>query len=153
MQEHVYNNLPKLKNKSKVLGHQFLLNAEDERVGEEERLLSFATGITFEEVISTVWELGGIAIPAHIDRPSYSVISNLGMLPPNQFLTCLEVSQYCEYNDYVTKYKHYTMLQSSDSHELGFIGVCNKTLDIHLGENEKLSPENIINFLRKDKNW
>ena len=44
------------------------------------------------------------------------------------------------------------MLQSSDSHELGFIGVCNKTLDIDLGENEKLSPKIIINFLKKDKN-
>jgi len=152
MQEYVYRNLPKLKNKSKVLGHQFLLDSSDERVGEEERLLSFATDMTFEEVISTTWELGGIAIPAHIDRPSYSVISNLGMLPQNELLTCLEVSQYCEYNEYVTKFSDYTILQSSDSHELGIIGICNKTLDIELGENEKLSPKIIIDFLKKDKN-
>lgn len=150
MQDYVYQNLPKLKNKAKVLGHQLLLDSEDEVVGEEERLLSFATGITFEEVISKVWELGGIAIPAHIDRPSYSVISNLGMLPPNELLTCLEVSQYGEFEDYKAKYKDYRMLQSSDSHELGFVGICNKTLEIGLEENEKLSPEKIINYLRNE---
>ena len=148
MQEFVYLNLPNLKNKTKVLGHQLLIDSEDEIVGEEERLLSFATGITFEQVISKAWELGGIAIPAHIDRPSYSVISNLGMLPPNELLTCLEVSQYADFEDYKVKYKDYKMLQSSDSHELGFVGICNKTLEIEMEENEKLTPEKIINYLR-----
>lgn len=148
MQDYVYDHLPKLKNKSKVLGHQLLIDSEDEVIGEEERLLSFASSITFEDVISKCIELGGIAIPAHIDRPSYSVISNLGMLPPNDLLTCLEVSQYADYNDYANKYSNHRMLQSSDSHELGFIGVCNQTLDIEVADDEVISPETIINYLR-----
>ena len=151
MQQFVYNQLPKLKNKTKIFGHQWLINTEDEIIGEEERLLSFATGIIFEDVIAKAWELSGIAIPAHIDRPSYSVISNLGLLPVNDLLKCLEVSQYGNYIDYISKYKDYRILQSSDSHELGYIGICNRSLDIEL-EDAELSPEIIIQLLRQNKN-
>jgi hypothetical protein len=73
------------------------------------------------------------------------------MLPPNDLLTCLEVSQYADYQDYKDKYKNYHMLQSSDSHELGFIGVCNQTLDIPLKERETLSSEAIIRYLRNKR--
>ncbi len=148
MQEFVYSNLPMLKNKPKVLGHQRLMDEEDEIVGEEESLLSFATSITFEDVVSKAWELGGIAVPAHIDRPSYSVISNLGILPPDELLKCLEISQYAEYEEFDKRYSEYLMLQSSDSHELGFIGICRQTLDIPLAVDEKLSAKAIIDYLR-----
>lgn len=145
MQQFIYDHLPKLKNKPKVLGNQVLMDSEDEVIGEESRLLSFATSLTFEEVIDLTWSIGGIAIPAHIDRPSYSVISNLGMLPINDKLYFLEVSQYADYSNYCEKYKMYHVIQSSDAHELGHIAVCNQWLDIPC---EKLTKEIIINYLR-----
>ncbi|MBN2221326.1 MAG: PHP domain-containing protein [Vallitaleaceae bacterium] len=163
MQTFVYSNLPKMKNRSKVLGKQLLFNEEDEVIGEEEQLLSFATSIPFDVLIQKTWELGGIAIPAHIDRPSYSVISNLGILPSNLDLSCLEISQYADYAKYRTKYYQYLLLQSSDAHELGHIGICQRefmlnNLDCELLDNvEKkdyhiLLRKKIIQFLRNAPN-
>lgn len=149
MQKLVYSHLPDLKNRSSIVGHQWIMDTDDEICGEEERLLSFATGLTFEQIIQSTWELGGIAIPAHIDRPSYSVLSNLGMLPANSLITCLEISQYADYNEYKATYRDYGLLQSSDSHELGFIGVCQQALDIPELTKEQLNVNQIIQFLRQ----
>jgi len=149
MQEKVFDHLPKLKNKVKVLGHQLVMDEEDEIIREEQRLLSFATDLSFEDVIDSVWDLGGIAIPAHIDRPSYSVISNLGLLPDNDKLGVLEVSQYGDYEAYAKQYSEQTVIQSSDSHELGFIGICKRSLEIPLKDGEKLTRQVFVNYLRR----
>jgi PHP family Zn ribbon phosphoesterase len=146
MQQEVYQHLPTLKNKPKVFGHQLLLDEEDEIITEEQRLLSFATSLSFEEVVEKAWQHGGIAIPAHIDRPSYSVISNLGMLPPSDKLHALEVSQYADFETFASRYKQQFMLQSSDSHELGHIGICGRSLDL---TDDPVTPRSIINFLRE----
>lgn len=151
MQDLVYASLPPMKNKPKVLGHQLLFDIEDEVVGEEDKLLSFATGLSYEEVVEEAWKLGGIAIPAHIDRPSYSVISNLGLLPENDKVNVLEVSQYAEFDNYIEKYGEHLLLQSSDSHELGFIGICKRVLEIPV-EGSQLDAEQFIGFLRSKSN-
>ncbi len=151
MQSLVFEHLPALKNKPKVLGHQLLFDCEDECIGEEEKLLSFATDLTYEEVISKTWELGGIAIPAHIDRPSYSVISNLGILPINEKVKVLEISQYADFEAYKKKYPEYLLTQSSDAHELGFIGICKRYLEIPIDNNAKLDAYRFINYLRQYK--
>lgn len=146
MQKMIYEHLPMLKNKPKVLGKQLLFDTDDEIIGEEERLLSFATSLSFEEVIELTWKNGGIAIPAHIDRPSYSVISNLGMLPPNERLTYLEVSKYGDYIKLCNQYNAYHVIQSSDAHELGHIGECIQSMDIDINQ---LTPDSIIKYLRE----
>ncbi len=151
MQSYVFEHLPPMKNKAKVLGHQLLFDREDELIGEEEKLLSFATDISYEEVISRTWKLGGIAIPAHIDRPSYSVISNLGMLPVNDEVKVLEISQYADYETFRKKYPDYLLTQSSDSHELGFVGICNQYLDIPLDNGNKLDAHAFVKYLRQYK--
>ena len=148
MQAKIYSALPKKKNKPSILGRQLLFDTEDNIVAEEERLLSFATTFTLEQIVCQTSELGGIAIPAHIDRPSYSVISNLGFIPPNLPIQCLEISQYAEYNKYAEKYKEVKMLQSSDAHELGFIGICMQEIDIPIENKTQLSVKSIIEFLK-----
>ncbi len=148
MQDYIYNKLPMLKNKPKILGDQILMDYNDNIIGEEERLLSFATDISYEEIINKAWQLGGITIPAHIDRPSYSVLSNLGLLPDNNKIGILEISQYADLKQYMKQYKKYTILQSSDSHELGFIGICNQWIDIPLKDGEILDSNKFIKYLR-----
>jgi len=160
MQEFVYTNLTMLKNKPKVLGEQCLFDENDEIIGYEERLLSFATKLSFEVIIEKTHELDGIAIPAHIDRPSYSVISNLGLMPENSLLTCVEISQYADYDKYTHQYSTYRVLQSSDSHELGFVGVCNRSIELDdqklisqmSNDGNKTTPKEIIDFLKTTQN-
>ncbi|NDL67648.1 PHP domain-containing protein [Anaerotalea alkaliphila] len=130
MQEVVYTQLPDRKNSPKLFGTQLLMDQEDEVVGEVDRLLSFATGLSLEEVVELADRNHGVAIPAHIDRPSYSVISNLGMIPPNPLIRTLEVSQYADRASYKEEYPAYRILQSSDSHDLGYIGICRQTIKV-----------------------
>lgn len=55
------------------------MNAADEIVGYEQRLLVTAAGCSIYDAAPQVRKLGGVIYPAHVDRDSYSVISNLGL--------------------------------------------------------------------------
>lgn len=148
MQAIVYEHLPKRKNKPSVLGQQFIFDVKDNIIAQEERLLSFATTLSLEDLVQQTNNLGGVAVPAHIDRPSYSVISNLGFIPPNLAVQCLEISQYAQYNIYKDNYKEHTLLQSSDAHELGFIGICMQELQIPKVSKSQLNVKVVLDFLK-----
>lgn len=143
VQKEVYANLPKMKNKTKIFGEQLLFDKEDEIIGNVDRLLSFATSLSIDDVFDLTMVNNGVAIPAHIDRPSYSVISNLGMIPENINFKTLEISQYADYDEYETKYYNYKLIQSSDAHDLGYIGICNRQIEV-----KNKSIQAIISSLR-----
>ena len=77
-QEQVYANMPPLKNDEAVFGEQLLLDADGEPTGYLDRMLLTSTYFSVEDVVQRVRELGGLCIPAHVDRPVYSIIANLG---------------------------------------------------------------------------
>jgi len=81
-----------LLNKIKIFGNQILFDEKDCVIGEEERMLIAPTTISFDKLYLLVQEFGGAFIPAHIDRDSFSVISNLGFLPPHLNIPTLEIS-------------------------------------------------------------
>ncbi len=130
LQNIVYNELPKLKNKPKIFGEQLRIDHEDEVIDHLDKLLSFATNISIDELVDQVEQLGGICIPAHIDRPSYSIISNLGMIPEHLHFPTLEISRHSVLNEFVDKYSGNRLIQSSDAHELGFIGSCGQVIEV-----------------------
>lgn len=130
IQDEVYRRLPPKKNNAKIFGEQTLLNNEDDTVGQVERLLSFATSISIDELVVLVAKVGGVCIPAHVDRPSYSLISNLGMIPEHLSFPVLEISRFNDLADYIEKYKDHFLIQSSDAHELGVIGSCGGTIEV-----------------------
>ena len=128
LQDDVYRHLPPRRNNAKIFGEQLLLDESDEEVGRVDRLLSFATGISIDQLVDKVRTIGGVCIPAHVDRPSYSIISNLGMLPEHLSLPVLEISRFSNPLDYQESYPSHMLIQSSDAHELGFVGICEKKL-------------------------
>ncbi len=130
LQDEIFKRLPNRKNNTKVFGEQILFDHEDEEVGRIDQLLSFSAGISIDVLTEYVRSHGGVCIPAHIDRPSYSIISNLGMLPEGLSYPVLELSRYCLMADYKKKYGDHLLIQNSDAHELGHIGVCNGELEV-----------------------
>jgi PHP family Zn ribbon phosphoesterase len=126
----VYNHLPQRRNNKRIFGEQLLFNEEDDPIGVVDRLLSFACDLSLEEVVSLCKDNDGVCVPAHIDRPSYSIISNLGMLPEHLFFPTLEVSRHSDLNSYIIKYPGHRLIQNSDAHDLGFIGSCKQSLDV-----------------------
>lgn len=68
----------RIPNKPKIFGHQFIMDENDEIVGEEENLLIVSSGISVEEVAALVKGFGGIPVPAHIDKQSNGLVGVLG---------------------------------------------------------------------------
>lgn len=91
----VFRRLPPLDNDPRVFGPQVKMDSGDTVLGEERRMLSAASGIGIYEVPGLVAGLGGACWPAHIDRPSFSLISNLGLWDPELGFSFAEVSRAC----------------------------------------------------------
>ena len=87
---YVYDHLIPIKNKVDIFGKQQIMNEEDIIIGTVENLLINATDISFDEAFELVRSFGGIAYPAHVDKPSTSILSNLGFVPPDSTFTCAE---------------------------------------------------------------
>lgn len=74
-------------------GAQFIVDAKDELIGKREDLLLAPLTLGLHDVVAMVRDLSGLSIAAHIDRPSYSIIANLGFIPPDLGLAAVEVSR------------------------------------------------------------
>ena len=120
-QEEVYAHLPPLKNRAETFGPQFVVDAEGEFVRENDRLLLTSTSWSVEEVASRVRALGGLCIPAHVDRPSFSLIANLGFVPPGLNFEALELSRLTEPSEATRRFPQligYPLIVSGDAHQL-----------------------------------
>lgn len=81
-----------LANNSEKFGAQFIVDADDNFVREEDRLLLAPISLTAAQVVEQVNVLGGIAIAAHVDRPSYSLVGQLGFIEPDFGFAAAEIS-------------------------------------------------------------
>jgi PHP family Zn ribbon phosphoesterase len=91
-QQEVFRRLPPLGNREEIFGAQFVVDSTGEWMRTEERLLAGATDIGLEEAVAEVHSIGGMVIPAHVDRPSFSLLSNLGWVPESLHVQALEVT-------------------------------------------------------------
>jgi len=122
LQEYVYDNLPG-ENDEDAFGIQVIVNEKDEVLGFNNKLLIGATTIPLEEVIRIIHSFMGIAIASHIDRESFSLISQLGFIPENLELDALEISPYITFDEAKKRYKNnYPITCSSDAHYPNDIG-------------------------------
>lgn len=124
LQAVVYANL-RGENDPDAFGPQVIADEYDEVVEFEKRLLIGATELTVEDVVGATHRLEGLAIAAHIDRESYSVIGQLGFIPPGVRFDALELSQNISDAQAATRfqqYQHYTFVRNSDAHCLADIG-------------------------------
>lgn len=81
------------KNDEVKFGAQFVVDSEDNLLAVKQEMLLGAINADVSEVTRTVSGLGGVVIAAHVDRPSYSILSQLGFIPPDVQLAAVEVSR------------------------------------------------------------
>jgi PHP family Zn ribbon phosphoesterase len=146
MQELVYKALPPLENREEIFGQQIIMDEGDNVVRHLKQLLLTASRISLEEAFSSVCSLGGVLIPAHIDRDSYSIISNLGSIPEELGIKHLEISKTCEFEKYIkmnSQLREFKFVSSSDAHTIGDILERVNSIEI-----EELSIECLISTLR-----
>ncbi len=141
---------PRIENKKEIYGEQIIMDDGDRVTGEESRLLVAASQLSFEELFRRVDRHGGAFIPAHIDKESYSVLSNLGFLPAELPIATVEVSARGVENGFVERNEEllsdYRMISSSDAHYLWDIAEAGSVLAV--GER---SAEAVIRYLRGDR--
>ena len=87
----VENHRMKIKNRPEIFGEQIIIDGNDEILGNEEFLLVLATDLGLTEAAKVVKEYGGVAFPAHIEKPSNSVLSILGSFPEEPGFTAAEI--------------------------------------------------------------
>ena len=106
-----------------AFGLQVLADEDQTVLGYDEHLLSGATTWTLEEVVAQVHQAGGLAVGAHVDRESFGIIGQLGLVPPGLELDALEVSAQTSLPKARRTFgAGQTLLCSSDAHQPGGVG-------------------------------
>ncbi len=117
--------IQKVPNKPDILGYQVVVNEKEEIIEEVEYSLHGALNVGINELEAVVHAMNGIFIPAHIDRPKYSLTSQLGFVPPDLNYDALEVSinssieSICVHNPSL---KRKRFIRSSDAHFIEQVG-------------------------------
>ena len=117
--------LPNLRNRPDTLGEQFVVDAAGDFMRREERLLLISANIALEDAVTRVNALGGMAIPAHIDRPANGLIALLGFVPSQLNAVALEISPNISCDAACLKFhlpEGAPLIRSSDAHWLDAIG-------------------------------
>lgn len=148
MQKTIYDSLPHIKNRPDIFGEQLIIDDQDNIIGHLDRFLITAACISIEDVYLTTGKLGGVMLPAHIDRESYSIMSNLGMIPEEIMLKYVEISKLCNPKLLLDKYPQlskYKFLRSSDAHNLG--DILEKECTVELGDKSAVCLVNYLSYI------
>lgn len=86
-----YEHLPPVINRPDIFGEQVIMDRNDSPVGTVDKLLINALDLGLDGLLETVKKHSGLAIPAHVDKSAYSILANLGYIPPEYGFTCIEI--------------------------------------------------------------
>ena len=124
-QEFLDKHLPHIPLDEEKFGYQLIVDENEEVVGDEEWLLWSALDTDLDQLYDVVHEIGGLFVPAHVNKPASSLISQLGFIPPDLKADALEISKHVTKPDFLKKYaylKKFNFTKSSDAHFLHIIG-------------------------------
>ncbi|MBW6490542.1 MAG: PHP domain-containing protein [Lentimicrobium sp.] len=119
------SHLPEIMNNTELFGYQLVVDKDENIVCEEPRLLISAISQNIDQVEAKVHSLGGIFIPAHINRAKYGLISQLGFVPPDLNADAYELSKHISTEAFLSGFsnlKGKTFIRSSDAHQPELIG-------------------------------
>lgn len=121
---YVSDHLPDTPNKPMFFGDQLIYNEQDQISCTEQRLLISATDLPFDAIYDLVNQYDGIMVPAHINKPTTSLLGNLGFIPENSRFSCVEIKQETDWASLQQQYPYLANcnhLCSSDAHDLNTI--------------------------------
>lgn len=118
-QHYLEQHLPSVPNNPERFGDQVWVNRNDEIIGEAPCLLLSALDQNVNQIAAFVKKQGGLFIAAHVERPSFSLISQLGFIDPSLPLDAIEytdVSRFARLQSQHTYLSNYTAYSASDAH-------------------------------------
>lgn len=117
----IRDKLPPVRNRPDLFGEQVVVNGAEEILYFEEILLAGSVEMTVEAVAREVIKREGLLIPSHVDRPAYSLLANLGFLPPGLTVHALEIARPQHIDKLLAEHpnlKDIVFITSSDAHFL-----------------------------------
>lgn len=114
--------LPRVPNRPLLFGDQAVVNARDEVLELESRFLRAAASLSLSDLDALVRKRRGLLVAAHVDRPQFSVLYQLGFLPETMAWDAVEVSLRCSDARARRLAGGRPWLRSSDAHRLEAIG-------------------------------
>ena len=125
-QAEVDKSLPDLQNQADFFGEQFVVDETGEFIRRDTRLLLTSTHFSIDEIFDRVNSLGGMVIPAHVERTSYGLLPSLGLISEKWNLPALEISRHTTPQKAMELFPalhKYALIQSGDVHRLDeFLG-------------------------------
>lgn len=113
--------LPNLQNRADYFGEQFVVDEIGEFIRRETRLLLTSTQFSIDEIFECVNALGGLVIPAHVERTSYGLFPTLGLISDEWNVPALEISRHTTPEKAAATFpalRKYPLIQSGDVHRL-----------------------------------
>jgi len=142
----IYSKLPDIKNDEEAFGQQLIVDHLDNTVGKLDKLLLSSANISIDGLSDLVRVFKGVCIPAHVDRSSYSIISNLGFIPDNLGIKTVEISRNATASSVILNFpylKNLRITRSSDAHYLWDISEKENFISI-----QYLTLTNVLDYLR-----
>ena len=118
----IYAALPPRLNVPKLFGEQPVVDADDQILDLDWHLLSAPALLPVREVAAAVHSLGGLFIASHVDRPMFSISSQLGMLAGDEGCDAMELTRHAERAIWRRRFPGLPVLCASDAHQLQDIG-------------------------------
>jgi len=132
-EDFISRHLPDLPNRPRLFGEQLLFDSQSKVIGSCSRLLLTSADLSVDQVRREAGRRGLVCYPAHIDRPAYSYISNLGFPPAAGEFDLVEVSSTVRTEEVTESYPAlagYTVISSSDAHRLADLGPAGTVLHL-----------------------
>ena len=116
-------------------GYQLVVDEDENVLDQVPHLLINALDLPMLDLQQEVYAMGGIFIPAHVDRPTFSLSSQLGFVPSGLRFHALELSYYCKRDNYkfleqCPWFSDFNFIQSSDAHFIGDIAKIHSVLEM-----------------------
>jgi Predicted metal-dependent phosphoesterases (PHP family) len=126
LQKIVDARLPFYPNNEDFYGPQWVVDEKGNKLRPEKRQLLFPVQISIQKACKIVKDLGGLFIPAHINREANGLLSHLGTVPPDLDVQILEINRRTTKEACIKRFPElarYCIIQSGDVHYLdGFLG-------------------------------
>jgi len=138
----VNESLPDTLNRAEFFGEQYIVDEQGEYIQTETRMLLTSTHFSIDDVFEQVNALGGLVIPAHVERKTYGLFPTLGLLSENWPILAFEISRHTSPAKARAAFPaigNYPLIQSGDVHRL----------DEFIGSTIFLLEEPTVNEIRK----
>jgi len=140
--EYIYSIITPMLNNPDKTGDQIYVDEDDNIIGEVDYFLVNAADIGIDALGAKAAEYNGIVIPAHIDRPAFSMTSQLGVVVRGTWaaLECVRIpplSSFGNLSSPLLNTYNYPLITGSDAHYPEHVGRRPFELDV---DREALIP-------------